>query len=890
MPEGSVLARLAPPAGAVAAPVIAVVVPLFKHTELVVEAILSALEQRGPVDLRIVIVNDGCPFAGSHDAALGFARAEPERVAVIRQRNAGLSAARNAGIDFALAAWPELRAIYFLDADNRLYPDFIAKAWQVLIAHGEAGWVYPDIDMFGETSNYDVGGEYSLLQHLLENTCEAGSLVRRDIFDAGIRYDESMRLGFEDWDFWLQAADAGFRGVHGPALGFRYRKRRESMLRNSERDRAEIISYMRRKHKKLYAPPNLLRLEHSEAPRYAIILADRMVVALTSDPTRLERIVSWEEFRAMLRLSRIDSRRYPCPSYVAVTHPTFLKYLGRLRLSSWVFWRLEDALREHNFAVAEAVNDGQDQALGFTIGTPGHPLDLHPLAGLVMVSADLLTACLADPNRAWTQSLGRPQPDPRLFELSIEAVVPPHLAEIWTAGMHEFQSCFADLHAWWHAQRDERSFSWRDAVVTPKPKLPLAIRDILQIGSVLPMLPRPGERHVGFILPVVQFGGVEKVARAVARELRASGWTPHLFVFSAGSVGDLDDLLDIFETINFLDDAAVGQWAPEAKYFGAGFPAWTAHGDHGRALGLLGAMQAVVNCHSADAHGIMGELRRLGIASVAHLHLIDASRHGQPVGFVYQTLGYEHCYDQILVISEKLHSTCVALGVPAEKLMHVPNAPSYGMAPEAVAAVLAARPPLKGRKLRCLYLGRFDRQKGLYRIAQLAEISRAAKLPVEWRIVGGQILAQDGADAELEPIANLVEPAIREPEQLSELYGWADVLVLPSHFEGVPLTVLEAMRLGVVVLATDVGALNEVIEHRVDGYLFRNGDDQTLLREMLATLQQFTTDPRRLAAVSAAAAERAGRWQWRQSCRPLVDFLETKCPAGASGLISATRN
>ncbi|HVJ54306.1 MAG TPA: glycosyltransferase [Aliidongia sp.] len=889
MPEGSVTPVIHSRAVAATTAVIAVVVPLFKHTELVVEAILSALDQKGPVELRIVIVNDGCPYPGSYDAALAFARSEPERVAVIRQRNGGLSAARNTGVDFALAVWPELQAIYFLDADNRLYPDFIAKSWRVLCEHPEAGWVYPDIDMFGEAYNYDVGGDYSLLQHLLENTCEAGSLVRRSIFDAGIRYDESMRLGFEDWDFWLQSAGAGFRGVHGPAVGFRYRKRRESMLRNSERDRAEIVGYMRRKHKKLYAPPNLLRLEHEEAPRYAIILADRMVVALTSDPTRLDRIVSWEEFRAMLRLSRIDGRRYPCPSYVAVTHPTFLSYLTRLKLANWTFWRLEDSLRQHNFAVAEAVNDGKPQALGFTLGTPEHPLDLHALAGLVMVQADLLTACLSDPDRSWTMSLGRARPDPRLFELSVEAVVPTHFAEIWTAGMHEFLSCFSDLHAWWHAQADERGFSWREAVVTPKPKLPLAVRDILEVGPLHPMLPLPGERHVGFILPVAQFGGVEKVARAVARELRASGWTPHLFVFAASSVGDLDDLTDIFETINFLDDPGIGAWTPDGKYFGAGFPAWAANGDHARALGLLGAMQAVVNCHSADAHGIMGELRRLGIASVAHLHLIDASRHGQPVGFVYQTLGYEHCYDQILVISENLHSTCVALGVPTEKLMHVPNAPSYPMTEEAVASILAARPPLKGRKLRCLYLGRFDRQKGLYRVAHLAQICTEAKLPVEWRVVGGQILAQDGADAELAPIANLVEPAVRDPEHLSELYGWADILVLPSHFEGVPLTVLEAMRLGVVVLATDVGAVKEAVEHDVDGYLFHNGDDQTLQREMLATLQRLANDPERLAAVSAAAADRASRWQWRQSCRPLVDFLETKCPAGAPGS-NATKN
>src|SRR3546814_10517349 len=58
-----------------------------------------------------------------------------------------------------------------------------------------------------------------------------------------------MRLGFEDWDFWLQAIGLGYVGRHVESMGLRYRKRPESMLSNSERDRSEILGYMRRKHR-----------------------------------------------------------------------------------------------------------------------------------------------------------------------------------------------------------------------------------------------------------------------------------------------------------------------------------------------------------------------------------------------------------------------------------------------------------------------------------------------------------------------------------------------------------------------------------------------------------------------------------------------------------------
>ncbi len=51
-----------------------------------------------------------------------------------------------------------------------------------------------------------------------------------------MRFDETMREGFEDWDFWLQAIAAGFVGRHLPRAGFQYRKRMESMLAESERN------------------------------------------------------------------------------------------------------------------------------------------------------------------------------------------------------------------------------------------------------------------------------------------------------------------------------------------------------------------------------------------------------------------------------------------------------------------------------------------------------------------------------------------------------------------------------------------------------------------------------------------------------------------------------
>ncbi|MFC7690782.1 glycosyltransferase family 2 protein [Paeniroseomonas aquatica] len=223
----------------------------FQQPGLLAEAIASALGQVGVPPVAVVVVDDGCPFPSGARTALDFAAAHPGRVFLLRRPNGGLSAARNTGIDFVLRAFPACRAVHFLDADNRLHPHVLARALAALDAAPEAvGWVYPDIDEFGGRRDWTTAGGFSLLQLLGTNYCDAGSVVRRRMLDHGLRFDESLRQGFEDWDFWLTAAGRGWRGQHLPMAGFRYRRRPESMLSASERLRpccsASCTASMRR--------------------------------------------------------------------------------------------------------------------------------------------------------------------------------------------------------------------------------------------------------------------------------------------------------------------------------------------------------------------------------------------------------------------------------------------------------------------------------------------------------------------------------------------------------------------------------------------------------------------------------------------------------------------
>ena len=115
--------------------IVAVVIPYFQRREGILRrALQSILAQQLPAEARveIVVVDDGSPIpAESEASALPFQH--PYHLTVIRQSNAGVSAARNA----ALARLPpETDYVAFLDSDDIWHPEHLATALTSLDEHG----------------------------------------------------------------------------------------------------------------------------------------------------------------------------------------------------------------------------------------------------------------------------------------------------------------------------------------------------------------------------------------------------------------------------------------------------------------------------------------------------------------------------------------------------------------------------------------------------------------------------------------------------------------------------------------------------------------------------------------------------------------------------------
>ena len=117
------------------------------------------------------------------------------------------------------------RYILPLDADNKLLPDAVeALVRQLSRAPEDIGFIYPNLQYFGNREDYNEVPEYNLYTLLHGNFCDTCSLLDRRIFDAGERYREEIRLGHEDWEFALRLASRGVRGEAARVPTVLYRK------------------------------------------------------------------------------------------------------------------------------------------------------------------------------------------------------------------------------------------------------------------------------------------------------------------------------------------------------------------------------------------------------------------------------------------------------------------------------------------------------------------------------------------------------------------------------------------------------------------------------------------------------------------------------------------
>jgi len=853
---------------------VAVIIPTFRHSVFLVDAAISALSQETAFEIRIVIVDDGCPHEDTRRTAASLAAAHPERIDYIRRRNGGLSAARNSGVNYALARWPTLRAIYFLDADNTIEPKAIDRAFRRLISNPTVGWVYPSIKMFGYDINYyDYTGPYSILLHLKANISEAASLVSRSVFDKGCRFDEQMRQGYEDWEFWMQCIAAGFIGQHQPDFGLRYRKRPESMLSASKRVHESIMQYIYKKHADLF---NAKFLQSARAPTVSVFLNTGVV----HNGYRLdETLETTSTDLALQKFVRALHEPYlnACPQMLAATSAEFLDVLHTFRLGAYLTWWLETQLfgrhRQHIAAIRIDYDETAAAVRAITISNgewAPNKTDLH----LVAFGPEMLRDALNDPKTDWIRSALNSRPAPSCVVLQITLPGTKARSARLPDALFTWFSAFKQLHLLYQDSASQLPHCLPRTI----PRLldqGLFPAELLDCGPLL-NLPKGQRKNVALVVPIFSFGGVEKVCINIAKQLQRRGYCCHLLILGKKAILG-EEVLSTFDSLVFYSEDSFSDWASATEnlgaYLGSSYPTWTLTGDPHALEGLLLPMDVVINFHAAHLHKIAQKLKKAGVILVNSVHVNDFTEHGREVGHTFLSLGYEHVYDLIAPCSEAMLATCNAFGVPGDKLVLIPNAPAHTASPSEIEAVLCARKArqAQARSLNILFLGRLDRQKGLDRVLASLRQSEALTLPLNWRCIGTSVMA-GVADADAADLQRVAEPAVHDPKAMTEIYGWADVIYIPSYWEGLPLTILEAAQLGVIPIVSDVGAVAEAVEQGKTGYLIQDQPLETYVETALRHMRTLAADRELLAQMSAQAVAGMTR-NWEDSTNTFIGRL-----------------
>jgi hypothetical protein len=213
-------------------PKVTVVVPAFNASATLRETLASVSAQTVR-DIEILVVDDG-----STDDTAQIARsaaADDSRIRLLSQANAGVAAARNAGLEAARATF-----VAPIDADDLWHPNYLQKQLAVLRRDPELSLVYSNFRLIDTSSSViktpprsTVRG-WVYLRHLAHNIVGNGSAImfRRDLALSFGGYDSRLRQagaeGCEDYLLQIQIARRSRFGVVPESL-VGYRKRRDAM-------------------------------------------------------------------------------------------------------------------------------------------------------------------------------------------------------------------------------------------------------------------------------------------------------------------------------------------------------------------------------------------------------------------------------------------------------------------------------------------------------------------------------------------------------------------------------------------------------------------------------------------------------------------------------------
>ena len=211
--------------------------------------------------------------------------------------------------------------------------------------------------------------------------------------------------------------------------------------------------------------------------------------------------------------------------------------------------------------------------------------------------------------------------------------------------------------------------------------------------------------------------------------------------------------------------------------------------------------------------------------------------------------------DRIVGCSEGVRQVLLAMGMPPERTLAIPN--GINLAPFAAAEAY----PHEARTPGIVMVARFSRQKDHASLLRAIALLRQRGLDVPLQLAGGGKALHRAPLEQLATglgIADLVQfpGVVRDVPQRLLTHR---ICVLSTHYEGMPLALLEGMAAGCAVVGSAVPGVREVFADGEEGLLVPESDP-VALADALERLLRHPQEAARMAAKGRQAAfERYGR-------------------------------
>lgn len=226
---------------------VSIIIPCYNNESTVLET-LDAVYNQSFANIEVILVNDGSSDH-SETVIASFLKKRPDLI-YLKQENQGPSAARNFGSSVATGEF-----LVFLDADDKIHPDYIALCVDEFNADPTLDLVYSNSEFFENQTGIYYLYDYNPVTLLGQNCFPIVAMIRlKSFIDIG-KFDVQLNIA-EDWEMWIRYTSKFPKVKKIEQTLFFYRKRSSkdsiSDLNKNENIIDDAHLYIYQKHYNLY--------------------------------------------------------------------------------------------------------------------------------------------------------------------------------------------------------------------------------------------------------------------------------------------------------------------------------------------------------------------------------------------------------------------------------------------------------------------------------------------------------------------------------------------------------------------------------------------------------------------------------------------------------------